>query len=128
MEERLRRLKTALHLEWGELADKLGISRSMLDQTRKGVREFGPQTMRSLIAAEAEAGISSERYHAEISEQTAEYGKKKCLIYDDLDGKADPKDLLAELKRYMMSEFGNLEKAINRLSAEVEALKKGRKS
>ena len=45
-------------MEWGELAAHLGISRSMLDQVRKGTRNPGPKLVRRIEAAESAAGIS----------------------------------------------------------------------
>jgi transcriptional regulator with XRE-family HTH domain len=55
---RLQKLRKELHLQWGELAEKLGVSRSMLDQVRKGVRNFGPKTERKLHDLEVDAGIA----------------------------------------------------------------------
>lgn len=61
MKERLKRLKDALSLEWGELAAKLDISRSMLDHVRNGLRTFGPKTVRRLEQAEREAGLLDDQ-------------------------------------------------------------------
>lgn len=57
MEKRLETLKKALKMGWGELADAMGISRSMLDQVRKGNRVFSPKTLRQLEAMETQAGL-----------------------------------------------------------------------
>lgn len=52
MKNRLENLKKALAMNWGELADYIGISRSMLDFLRNGVREPGKSTLRKIEAAE----------------------------------------------------------------------------
>lgn len=54
---RLDALRAALTMNWGELADHLRISRSMLDFMRKGERNPSPQMLRSLMDAERAAGI-----------------------------------------------------------------------
>lgn len=70
-----------MHLGWGELADKLGISRSMLDQTRSGVKIFGPKTMRALVDAEIEAGIASpaRSLPTALDRLAEEVGKRDAL-------------------------------------------------
>lgn len=75
MKERLERLKRVLSLEWGELADHLDISRSMLDHVRNGRRDFGPKAMRRLEQAEIEAGIKSRTQYAAplVKESDGEY-------------------------------------------------------
>ena len=55
MEERLGKLRFALGLEWGELAQKLGISRAMLGFIRKGNRR--PSAKLSLRITELEQTI-----------------------------------------------------------------------
>lgn len=45
-------------LTWGELADKIGMSRSMLDFVKNG-RPAGPKVLRLIVAAEREAGLIS---------------------------------------------------------------------
>ena len=57
MEERLEKLRFALGLEWGELAQKLGISRAMLGFIRKGDRR--PSAKLSLRITELEQTIGS---------------------------------------------------------------------
>lgn len=60
MRDRLQKLKEALVLEWGELAETLGVSRSMLDQVRSGARTPGPKLLRAIQGAEHRAGLSPE--------------------------------------------------------------------
>jgi transcriptional regulator with XRE-family HTH domain len=57
MEKRLQKLRETLKFEWGELAHHLDLSRSMLDQVRKGKRHLGMKAMRRLEQAEGAAGI-----------------------------------------------------------------------
>lgn len=57
MRDRLQALKEKLHLEWGELADRLEISRSMIDQMRGGSRSAGPKLERRIVDLEIQAGI-----------------------------------------------------------------------
>ena len=58
MNSRLQRLREILRLEWGELADHLGMSRAMLDFVRKGQRNLSFPALRRLEEAERAAGIS----------------------------------------------------------------------
>ena len=57
MENRLEILRKTLNMGWGELASAMGISRSMLDQVRKGTRIFSPKTARQLEELELKAGL-----------------------------------------------------------------------
>ena len=57
MQERLEILRKTRRFQWGELADHLGISRSMLDQIRKGTRAPGPKLARKIESSEVEVGI-----------------------------------------------------------------------
>ena len=54
---RLEALREALVMNWGELANHLSISRSMLDFMRKGIRNPSAQMLRQLADAERAAGI-----------------------------------------------------------------------
>lgn len=65
MKARLEILRDTKHLEWGELAQALGISRSMLDHVRSGFRSFGPKTIRRLEQLEVDAGIKTAHRVAE---------------------------------------------------------------
>jgi len=57
MQTRLEKLRTTLRLEWGELSTQLGLSRSMLDQVRKGQRNLSIKALRRLEEVERSAGI-----------------------------------------------------------------------
>ena len=57
MNERLEKLRFALGLEWGQLADQLKISRSMLGFIRKGERR--PSAALLLRISELEASTGS---------------------------------------------------------------------
>lgn len=46
-----------MRLEWGELATRLGLSRSMLDMVRKGQRNLSFKALFRLEEAERKAGI-----------------------------------------------------------------------
>lgn len=54
---RLEALRQHHLLTWGELAKKIGISRSMLDFLKSGEKAPGPKVMRLIVEAEREAGI-----------------------------------------------------------------------
>lgn len=72
MKARLETLKRVLCLEWGELAESLGISRAMLDHVRTGRRSFGPKAIRRLEQAETDAGIRCQpNYIRESNENYA---------------------------------------------------------
>ena len=60
MNQRLQRLRETLKLEWGELAEHLGMSRAMLDFVRKGQRNLSFPALRRLEQAEREAGFSDD--------------------------------------------------------------------
>ena len=57
MKTRLEKLKKKLCMEWGELAQHLKMSRSMLDKIRTGLRDPGPHTERVILEAEIAAGL-----------------------------------------------------------------------
>ena len=59
MNERLEKLRFALGLEWGELAEHLKISRAMLGFIRKGERR--PSAALSLRITELEATVGSNQ-------------------------------------------------------------------
>jgi transcriptional regulator with XRE-family HTH domain len=65
-ESRLERVKKAASLQWGQLAERLGVSRSMLDQARKGIARFGPNPERALIQMEQSLGLTD--WHAPAPE------------------------------------------------------------
>ncbi len=56
MKKKLEALKERTGLTWGALADYIGISRSMLDFLRNGVRIPGNKTRRLIEEAEARSG------------------------------------------------------------------------
>lgn len=58
MDERLKKLRFALGLEWGELAEKLCISRSMLGFIRRGDKE--PSAKLMFRISELERPLSSK--------------------------------------------------------------------
>lgn len=58
MDERLNRLRVTLRMQWGQLADHIGLSRSMLDFVRKGQRNLSFEALHRLESAEREAGIA----------------------------------------------------------------------
>ena len=60
MLERLEKLRKALVLGWSELAERLEISRAMLDFVKTGKRNASPKLLRRIEQAEREAGIATE--------------------------------------------------------------------
>ncbi len=74
MNERLEKLRYALGLEWGELAEKLGIGRAMLGFIRKGDRKPSAALMRRI--ADLEASISS---HIVANEENALEWRDRAL-------------------------------------------------
>lgn len=118
MQVRLQKLKTALHVEWGELAQRLGVSRSLVDQARKNTRQFGPKTMRRLMDVERQAGI----LYRESTAATELYdhpnaGNEK--IVKELSAPAYCVDRDAEIDAVL--------EALDALKARVERLKINRK-
>lgn len=70
---------------WGELAVKIGISRSMLDFLKAGTKDAGPAVLRKIIAAEEAAGLRPptpgetlsaglQRPENAVREQRVDYG------------------------------------------------------
>ncbi len=57
MNDRLRTLRFALRLEWGELAKRLDMSRSMLDFGRKGQRNLSFGALHRLEDLERSVGL-----------------------------------------------------------------------
>jgi transcriptional regulator with XRE-family HTH domain len=58
MEKRFSALRVALRLTWGGLAQRLDLSRSMMDQVRKGQRNLSFPALARLEEAEREAGLA----------------------------------------------------------------------
>ena len=58
MEKRFGLLRVALRLTWGGLAQYLDLSRSMMDQVRKGQRNLSFPALARLEEAERSAGLS----------------------------------------------------------------------
>ena len=67
---RLDRLKAHHCATWGELAQIIGISRSMLDFIRLGQRDAGPKVLRKIRNAEVEAGIVNSTRGVNYSSKT----------------------------------------------------------
>ena len=59
MKKKLETLKERTGLTWGELADYIGISRSMLDFLRNGERVPGNKTRRLIEEAEARTSVET---------------------------------------------------------------------
>lgn len=102
MEERLRNLRYGLGLEWGELAEKLEISRAMLNFVRKGERK--PSAALLLRITELERAVAT-------SEEVA------TKQQPGVDWRARALDAEAELRRYKTA-FAKIVKS-NKLIAEV---------
>ena len=64
-------------MEWGELAKHLNLSRSMLDQVRKGRRHFGPKAMRRILEAEADVGLAQHGHAHVLRESPGSYSTTK---------------------------------------------------
>jgi transcriptional regulator with XRE-family HTH domain len=60
LETRLSALREALVLNWGELAEHLEISRSMLDFLRRGERHASPSLERRILGLEVQAGLATK--------------------------------------------------------------------
>ena len=102
MEERLKRLRYDLGLEWGELADKLEISRAMLNFVRKGNRK--PSAALLLRITELERAVAT----------SAEMATK---AQPGVDWRARALDAEAQPRRYKAA-FAKIVKS-NKLIAEV---------
>ncbi len=63
----LESLKTRLTLNWGELAERLEISRAMLDFIRSGVRRPSAKLARRIMEVERDAGINTHNEPSTIS-------------------------------------------------------------
>ena len=55
MDERLNSLRFALGCDWGQLAEKLSISRAMLGFVRRGDKPASPKLMYRIVSLETEA-------------------------------------------------------------------------
>ena len=116
MKERLQILKEKNRFQWGELAHHLGISRSMLDQLRKGTRHPGPKLIRIIEAAEVEAGIVNStrgvNYSSKTPAKSGISGSGNSIIWKNR--------VLGELSgiREEMAKWGE------QITARIEALEK----
>ena len=104
MEERLKKLRYDLGLEWGELAEKLGISRAMLGFIRNGRRKPSAGLLHRI--SELEAAASASVQMATTSQPA-------------VDWRARALNAEAELRRYKTA-FAKIVKS-NKLIAEVLA-------
>lgn len=76
MHNRLETLRQALRLQWGELAARLNLSRSMLDQVRRDRRKLSIKAIRRLEEAERDAGIEVASCLT-VREEMMAYGANK---------------------------------------------------
>lgn len=71
MEERLKKLRYDLGLEWGELAERLGISRSMLGFIRNGERT--PSAALGLRISELERAVAASEHIATTTQPVVDW-------------------------------------------------------
>lgn len=119
MQKRLETVKRELNLDWGELAARLGISRSMLDQTRKSKRSFGPKIMRRLIQAEIEAGLAQSSPPPGVHPETK--AAPEARRQEGLGEK------VTSMRLYIEEEFSSLHATLVDMKRDIEELKKGGK-
>lgn len=88
MEKRLENLKNALGLNWGELADFIGISRSMLDFLRTGVRTPGAKVLRKIEQAERQlVGKTGQEVPTKMGRNSAHEDPMTFSAMPELEGK-----------------------------------------
>jgi len=85
MEERLQLLRQKLRLEWGQLAERLGLSRAMLDFVRKGQRNLSFKALNRLEDAERAAGILPPPPPIDVIKEDEEPPAQKDEIISDRD-------------------------------------------
>jgi transcriptional regulator with XRE-family HTH domain len=83
MEERLQLLRQKLRLEWGQLAERLGLSRAMLDFVRKGQRNLSFKALNRLEDAERAAGILPPPLPIDVIKEDEEPPAQKNEIISD---------------------------------------------
>jgi transcriptional regulator with XRE-family HTH domain len=107
LDTRLAALREALRLEWGQLAERLGVSRAMLDFMRKGQRNPSFRTLERIEAAEHAAGLTTAPpSRLVVAESAPEY---RPIV--------KPKHLnMAELRR----EVVELRRRLDRLASMLE--------
>lgn len=71
MDERLRKLKDNLGLEWGELAEKLCISRAMLGFIRRGDKPASSKLLRRIADLELSCRCNQATQSGQDSNQIA---------------------------------------------------------
>lgn len=114
MEQRLEILRHHLRLQWGELAAHLGVSRSMLDQVRKGTRQPGPKLIRRIeeaevVSARGHDSPMSTRGKGESKGFSPEMVRENRPAYGSDPEKAQMRAELDEIRRA----FGELQKLID---------------
>jgi transcriptional regulator with XRE-family HTH domain len=110
MDERLQRLRTTLRMEWGQLAQHLGMSRAMLDFVRKGQRNLSFPALARLEEAERSAGIAPPILAVEEAPLPCETPKEKREIFS---AKAELRAIASAL-RELCQRVERLEKRLNK--------------
>lgn len=117
---RLEALRSRLTLSWAELADRIGISRSMLDFVRAGDRDPSPKTLRKIAAVEVDAGLRSPTMI--LNEEPSRYGEdlpppsgKDPAVADEV--------VFAELRR-LRSQVESMRTLLDAVAADVIRMKK----
>ena len=130
--QRLEILRAKLVLNWGELADHLGISRAMLDFVRAGSRAPSPKTLRLIESAERAAGllppVAAPAPVVEAEEHlTGE--QKAAMVFDSQQLRALQADYaaikneLADLRREMQAGRIASDQLLSDALAELRALR-----
>ena len=95
MDERLNNLKDSLGVDWGHLAERLGISRSMLGFIRRGNKKPSKRLLIRIMELEASAGSNelpkvasnhaSINWVQQLSELEARMARVERLLVEVLD-------------------------------------------
>ena len=110
MDERLQLLRETLRLTWGDLAQRLGLSRSMMDQVRKGQRNLSFPALSRLEEVERSAGIAPPPLAIREPRPTYSAPEQNGSISVDAEDVRE----LARLVRELAARVEAMEKQLNR--------------
>lgn len=119
---RLDALRNRLTLSWAELAEKIGISRSMLDFVRAGARDPSPKTLRKIAAVEMEAGLRSPTMI--LNEEPSRYGEEMGPTAGSVDDVET--DTLRKEVRSLRGQLESMRTLLDAVAADVIRMKKNK--
>ncbi len=122
--ERLEKYRVKTGKTWPEVADDIGLGKSMLMMVKTGKRSLSSKALYRLEQAEIDAGIRAPP--AEPPLRVAESGMRYAAGDGLFKSDETAQDQLSELREYMATEFSRLHDELKKLDKKIQGIKEGR--